>query len=375
MMPSVFGANVLQIPPPTYTNQTILDDFSRQQPVFPDSFRTTPRHHNGQRTSGAMRVVKPSSANNSPQTMMARRRTLMNDSNMARRRQQALDQAILQQMQDTSSYYTSYHDPVKQNSRPVSWHPSSHVPNAEQMHMQIPQVDFSQFAMAMATPYHAKECFTGYPNLPPTPTAYSGHTSPVSGFSPSLPYCPVTQSTVLPAYITADTLVPAPQVVSSCFNPGGSPDATGELSAYTNQASFDWHAYPPHGLQSCTAPPTPDEFLGVHQPQPVPSEESIPYQPLEESENEEEEGEILVGMGLYDLPSKTDTDPELDHYRTTTSQFLDSTYRSGKGWKLEEAWEPPATDDEDDTEEDADGEEQAEEPNSTESPPAQQSWI
>lgn len=298
----------------------------------------------------------------------------MNDSNTARRRQQALDQAVLQQMHDTSSYYTYYQDPVKQNIRPVSWHPSSHIPNAQQIHMQIPQVDFSQFTMAMATPYHAKECFPGYQNLPPTPAAYSGHTSPVSGFSPLLPYGPVTQSTVLPAYITTDTLVTAPQVVSNCFNAGGSPEAVEGLPAYTNQASFDWHTYAPHGLQSCTAPPTPDEFQGAHQPQSVPLEESIPYQPLEEPENEEEEGEILVGMGLYDLPSKADTDPELDYYRTTTSQFLDTTYRSGKGWKLEEAWEPPATDDED-TEEDADGEDQGEEPNSTESPPAQQSWI
>ncbi|KAI0430807.1 hypothetical protein F5Y09DRAFT_217832 [Xylaria sp. FL1042] len=374
MMSSVFGADGLQITPPTYTNHTILDTFLGQQPAFPDASHRISRHHNGQRTPGAMRVVKPSSANNSPQNMMARRRTLMNDSNMARRRQQALDQAILQQMQDTSPYYTNHQDPVKRNTRPVSWHPSSHIPNAQQMHMQIPQVDFNQFAMAMATPYHAKECFTGYQNLPPTPAAYSGHTSPTSGYSPLLPYGSVPQYTALPAYITTDTLVPAPHVVSNCFNTSASPDAAGELPTYTSQAPFEWNTYASHGLQSCTAPPTPEEFQGVHQPQSVPSEESIPYQPLEETENEEEEGEILVGMGLYDLPSKTDTDPELDHYRTTTSQFLDSTYRSGKGWKLEEAWEPPATDDED-GEEDADGEDQGEEPNSTESPPAQQSWI
>ncbi|TGJ86176.1 hypothetical protein E0Z10_g2603 [Xylaria hypoxylon] len=247
------------------------------------------------------------------------------------------------------------------------------------MHMQIPQVDFNQFAMAMATPYHPKDFFAGYQNLPPTPAAYSGHTSPVSGFSPLLPYDPVSQSTVLPAYLATDSLVPMPQVQSNCFNSGGSPNAIERFPSYNNPAFFDWHTYTPQGLQSCTAPPTPDEFQGVHQPQSVPSEESIPYQPLEQPESEEEEGEILVGMGLYDLPSKADSDPELDHYRTTTSHFLDTTYRSGKGWKLEEAWEPPATDDED-TEEDADGEDQEEdqeeeEPTSTKSPPAQQSWI
>ncbi|KAI1351730.1 hypothetical protein F5Y01DRAFT_314456 [Xylaria sp. FL0043] len=373
-MPSVFVADGLQITPPTHTNQTTLDNFSGLQPGFPDACRRISRHPNGQRTPGSMRVVKPSSANNSPQNMMARRRTLMNDGNMARRRQQALDQAILQQMQDASPYYTNRQDPVKQNSRPVSWHPSSHIPNAQQMHMQMPQVDFNQFAMAMSTPYHARECFTGYQNLPPTPAAYSGHTSPASGYSPLLPCGSVPQYTALPGYVTTDTSVPAPHMVSSYFNTSSSPDAAGELPAYTSQAPYDWNTYASHGLQSCTAPPTPEEFQGVHQPQSVASEESIPYQPLEQTENEEEEGEILFGMGLYDLPSKADTDPELGHYRTTTSQFLDSTYRSGKGWKLEEAWEPPATDDED-AEEDADDEDQEEGTNPPESPPAQQTWI
>ncbi|KAF2972591.1 hypothetical protein GQX73_g1012 [Xylaria multiplex] len=380
MMPSVYGANLSQITPPTYTDYPIFDDFSRQQPAFPDSYRRVSRHPNGQRAPGAMRVVKPSSANNSPQTMMARRRTMMNDSNMIRRRQQALDQALLQQIQDTSpSYYMNNQDPIKQNARPVSWHPSSHIPDVQQMHMQIPQPDFNQFAMAMTTPYDARECFAGYQQLPPTPAAYSGHTSPVSSFSPLLPYDPASQSTLLPAYIAADSLVAAPQVQSNYFPSDGSPDTVERFPAYTNQPCFDWHTYAPQKLQSCTAPPTPEGFQGVPQPQSVPSEESIPYQPLEEPDNEEEEGEILVGMGLYDLPSKADSDPELDHYRTTTSRFLDTTYRSGKGWKLEEAWEPPASDDEDD-EEDADGEDQGEdqeteESNSTKSPPAQQSWI
>ncbi|KAK5630766.1 hypothetical protein RRF57_006481 [Xylaria bambusicola] len=373
MMPSVYGASIPQTAPPTCTNQPMMDDFSRQQPVLPDSSRRTSRHFNGQWGTGPMRVVKPSSANNSPQSMMARRRTMMNDGNMARRRQQALDQAILQQMQDRPSYYTIQQEPVRQNTRPVSWHPTSHIPTVPQMHMPISQTDYHQFTVAIPTSFHTKEYFAGYQNLPPTPAAYSGHTSPVSGYSPLLPYGSVTQPTALPTYMATDPVGSESHVSPNYFNSSGSPDMVGELS-YNNQTSFDWHTYPPHGLQSCTAPPTPDEFQGVHEPQSVPSEESIPYQPLEESENDEDEGEILVGMGLYDLPSKADTDPELDHYRTTTSQFLDSTYRSGKGWKLEEAWEPPASDDED-TEEDADGEDQEEDSKSTESPPAQQSWI
>jgi hypothetical protein len=243
------------------------------------------------------------------------------------------------------------------------------------MHMQMPQVDFNQFAMAMPTPYHPKDSFFAYQNLPPTPAAYSGHTSPVSAFSPSLlPYAAAAQSISRPAYVSSDPWIPVPQASSNCYNPSGSSDAAGQFPAYVDPASYNWHAYAPHGLQSCTAPPTPDEFQVAQQPQSVPAEECIPYQPLEDPEEDEDEGEILVGMGLYDLPSKTDTDPQLDHYRTTTSQLLDTTYRSGKGWKLEEAWEPPTTDDED-SEEDADGDEQGEEENTTESTPAQQAWI
>jgi hypothetical protein len=84
----------------------------------------------------------------------------------------------------------------------------------------------------------------------------------------------------------------------------------------------------------------------------------VTYMPLEEPE---EEGEILVGMGLYDTPDKSETDPELDNYRTSTSHLLGTTYRQGIGLTLEKAWAPPVKDDDDEEdagEEDADGEEQ-----------------
>lgn len=94
------------------------------------------------------------------------------------------------------------------------------------------------------------------------------------------------------------------------------------------------------------------------QPQPAVSEDPVRYDTLEEPE---EEGEILVGMGLYDAPEKYDEDPQLNNYRSTTSSLFSSTYRSneptGKGLKLEETWEPPNSDDgeeEDDEEEEED---------------------
>lgn len=106
-----------------------------------------------------------------------------------------------------------------------------------------------------------------------------------------------------------------------------------------------------------TTPPTPDTFSQVQQ-QPAVSEATLPYEPLDEPEDD---GEILVGMGLYDTPDKFNEDPQLNNYRSTVSSLLGSSYRplepQGKGLKLEETWEPPKAEDEEDEEEEDDDEE------------------
>ncbi|OTB05840.1 hypothetical protein M426DRAFT_125847 [Hypoxylon sp. CI-4A] len=374
MMPMLMGANMPHIPPQNYTPDPTFEELSRQF-AMSDSMRRIPRGSAGQRTQGSMRIVKPSSASNSPQAMMARRRTMMNDGSLARRRQQALDQAVMQQMQDCTSYSTP-EDSIKRSNRPVSWHPTSHLQQPH-MHIPMPQPDFSQYVVPAPMSYHQTDIYSGYQNLPPTPAVYSGQTSPMSTMSPlCLPYSGTSQPHTMPAYISQDTWNPAPQFMPSSYTSGGSPGETEPFPSFTNQAPLNWDGFAAQGFNVCTAPPTPDEFQPSQQPQPmVPSEESIPYQPLEEPE---EEGEILVGMGLYD-PPKTETDPALDNYRTTTSQLLGTTYRRGQGWKLEEAWEPPASDDEDgegEGEEDEDiNEENAEKDEATESTTAGQNWI
>ncbi|KAI0379914.1 hypothetical protein F5Y04DRAFT_109292 [Hypomontagnella monticulosa] len=369
MMPSLLGPNMGHLPPQNYSSDPTFDELSRQL-LMSDSIRRISRP-TGQRTAGTMRVVKPSSANNSPQAMMARRRTMMNDSNLARRRQQVLDQAVLQQMQECTAYSTP-EDSIKRNNRPVSWHPSSH--QQPQMHIPMPQPDFSQYVVPTPMTYHQPDLYSGYQNLPPTPAVYSGQTSPLSTVSPlCLPYAAPSQPQAAPAYISQDTWNAAQFIPN--YASSGSPEETEPFPSFTmGQGAFDWDGgLAAQGFPMCTAPPTPDEFQPVQQSQPtVPPEESIPYQPLEEPE--EEEGEILVGMGLYDPPNKTESDPGLDNYRTTTSQLLGTTYRRGQGWKLEEAWEPPASDDEEDGEGDGE-EEEAEKDKATESTTAEQNWI
>ncbi|KAI1391200.1 uncharacterized protein F4822DRAFT_177373 [Hypoxylon trugodes] len=380
MMPTLMGANMPQAFPQLFPSEPTFAELS-QQLAMSDSMRRISRSSTTQRTPGSMRIMKPTSANNSPQAMMARRRTMMNDNTLARRRQQAFDQAVLQQMQEPVSYSTP-EDPVKRSNRPVSWHPTSHLQQPH-MHIPMPQPDFSQYVIPAPMPYNQGDIYSGYQNLPPTPAVYSGQTSPMATVSPlCLPYSTTTQHQPTPAYISQpqETWIPTQQYVPESYAVNGSPGESEPFPAFTDQTSLNWDCLAAHGFNVCTAPPTPDEFQPVQQQEPaVPPEESIPYQPLEEPE---EEGEILVGMGLYDPPSKTDTDPELDNYRTTTSQFLDTTYRGrGQGWKLEEAWEPPASDDEedgegDDEEEEEDQtEEKAEKDKKSESTTAEENWI
>ncbi|KAI1663037.1 hypothetical protein F4813DRAFT_18352 [Daldinia decipiens] len=354
MMPSLLGASMPHMPPQSYSSDPTFDELSRQF-AFSDSIRRISRGSTGQRTPGAMRIVKPSSANSSPQAMMARRRTMMNDGNLAQRRQQALNQAVMQQMQQDCTSYSTPEIPIKRNNRPVSWHPTSYF-QQPQMHIPMPQPDFSQYVMPAPMSYQQTDIYSGYQNLPPTPAIYSGQTSPISSMSPlCLPYAESSQTHPTPTYISNDVWNPTPQFMPN-YTVNSSPGELEPFPSFDGQTSFNWdNTLSAHDFNSCTAPPTPDEFQPVQQPQPmVTPEESIPYQSLEEPE---EEGEILVGMGLYDPPCKTDEDPSLDYYRTTTSQLLDTTYRGrGRGWKLEEAWEPPVSDDEEGDEDDEEDE-------------------
>lgn len=121
---------------------------------------------------------------------------------------------------------------------------------------------------------------------------------------------------------------------------------------------IDWSNFDTNGFDATTAPPTPEDFIPIQHPDPTfSSDEAIPYHPLDDSDSA---GEELIGMGLYDTPEKPlSSDPHLDSYRAfMVTQILGPTFRkqepTGKGLKLEETWNPPASDDgeEDDAAED-----------------------
>jgi len=281
----------------------------------------------------------------------------MGDGPMVRRNYQALDHGYLATPGSDMSGEFSMGSTMR-SPRPVSWHPSSHL---VQTQMAPQPYNYPT--------YNEMELFPNFQQFPPTPAAYSGYTSPSSIFSPlSLPY----SGFEAPPYFPADGWSAAPPMAPNSISPGECQALPEQLAAALPQpsqmagpdASDEWGSFVKHGFNRCTAPPTPESYHATEQLEPkVPTEDSIQYQRLEDDESE---GEILIGMGLYDPPEKEVTDPTLESYRTSVAHLLGSAYAypepTGKGLKLEDAWEPPEIDDEEDDEDsDAKGEEQDDE--------------
>ncbi|RNJ52077.1 hypothetical protein D7B24_004424 [Verticillium nonalfalfae] len=333
-----------------HPSDAFLDDISRQMAISQASRRlsrgSTCQQRAGSAMSTAMRVVKPTSANSSPRsTMAARRRTLMGDGSLAaRRRQQVVDQNVWPLTQEMPSSQT-------RPSRPLSWHPSSYYHGqmsapAQQHLAQYPFPTYNDYELASGMQSH-------YSPVP----AYSCSTSPNSAFSPlALPYNSFDAAPCLPVEGWGVAPQPTPSYVSahvpSTFVEPFPVMPTCDYAS--SNTTSQWNSFAAHGFNS-TSPPTPENLPQAQQQQPVvSSEDAIPYEPLNEAE---EEGEILVGMGLYDAPDKYEDDPQLSHSRSAMSSLLGAPYRgqegTGKGLKLEESWQPPESDDED---EDGEGE-------------------
>ncbi|OBS18401.1 hypothetical protein FPOA_10128 [Fusarium poae] len=344
MMHPLFGVQPAGSLPVTYPHDVTLDDYT-QQMACPQTTRRFSRGSNGQRSGGnAMRVAKPSSANNSPRSssLMARRKTLMSDGNSQRRQQQIMEQ--LSSFCDIQSQ-----QPYQRSSRPVSWHPSSYGQASTQQ--QMPALASSYSPVGQQDPYG--NCSHYSPMMSSTscgtsPLAFSHLPLPYQ--SADMPYNPY-QGTCISQHSPARSFA-----TDACSVPATSAPAE---TAYSN--GWDWNNFIMHGFGS-TTPPTPETLPQSQSSQPAVSED-IQYQALDDAS--EEEGEILVGMGLYDVPEKFNEDPQLNNYRSTVSSLLGSSFRSyepsGKGLKLEETWEPPKSDDEDDDDDDDEEEEEEDE--------------
>ncbi|KLU88374.1 hypothetical protein MAPG_07361 [Magnaporthiopsis poae ATCC 64411] len=383
MMPmtSYMGPNLVGGPSPV-RHHAFLDEISRQITMSQQARRYSRgsngqsahshSHSHSQHAGNAMRVVKPSaSANNSPRSalMQARRRTMVNDGVFVRRNQQLLEQAFT----PSPAVEPIHADPAKRAARPVSWHPSTQMAQLPQQQQQQQLYTYQQPQQTSPPTqypfpsYSEVDIYTQYqPQFPPTPAAFSGYSSPTA-FSPlSLPY----STFDAPQYTLRDDWVAAParpskaavSPTSDC--PELDDQSTKAPPSALSEAAAHWAAFTQNGFDkdAAASPPTPPQtYPAAHAPEPVISSEDGSQ--LEEDEAEEEEGEILIGMGLYDPPEKPLTDSALDGYHASVSQLLGASYNcpepTGKGLKLEDAWEPPVKeeDDDEDDEEDAEGEE------------------
>lgn len=121
-------------------------------------------------------------------------------------------------------------------------------------------------------------------------------------------------------------------------------------------------------MSASTTPPTPETFpiQDQFQTQYI-NDSSSSF--LLDTDNQEDDSEVLVGLGLYSSPDKAVPKPVVDErladmYRRAGVQ-LNSTDENtaGKGLKLEDSWAPPAEDEEanDDNDNDAEGEDEDEE--------------
>ena len=334
-----------------------------------------------------MRISKPSSASNSPRssTLQARRRTLIGDA--LRGGLQTLSPAVHQTHVPTPDSVLPdqcfYERETPRPARPVSWHPSSQ--NAQQS--LYAQQDTSVY------PYTAYGDFlASLEQFPPTPGPGSGYTSPMESFSPlSLPYSNFSTSQQQIYSPASQPLSAAHQQQSevysstTCSSDYAAVAAPSDIlylpltHAADDTIVWDHHPDSTSLFSRQTAPPTPEDFAygldpnqatetTAQQKQPTkPEAAQQTYQPLiHDDENDDEpEGEILYGMGLYDAPVHGKDSSSL-HQSVVHSllggprdQREEADTGKGLGLKLEDAWEPPASDDEneeDDDDEDNDGE-------------------
>lgn len=327
------------------TVESLLEDVSNQMAMSNLSRFSRPTSIHSQRTNGSMRVVKPSSASNSPRGSMGagRRRTVVSDGPYRRK-------ATYNDQQTTSAGFVSNEAlriPARSN-RPVSWHPSTH---------QTPQVLSQSFYPTTA--YHMGHQQFQYP--PQNSDNYSSYASPTINYGPAT----VSLSTYEQQYMQQssaayfpDSYIYSQQAIMTEQQPmqyTPQPDTSLEATMYSQH---DWDSFAASNFQSSTAPPTPENFLPIQHPEPT--VDSIPYQPLSD---DEDAGEELLGLGLYDTPKSPEADPQLDNYKSLMmNTFIGHAYRrpealpsNGKGLKLEEGWIPPSDDEEDD-EEDAEAE-------------------
>ncbi|EKD19855.1 hypothetical protein MBM_01807 [Drepanopeziza brunnea f. sp. 'multigermtubi' MB_m1] len=369
MMNTAYGGNPLGY----NTLEMLLDDVSKQ--MASSNLARYPRSSNGQRPGASMRVVKPSSASNSPRGSIGRRRTVMSDGAHRRRL------AMIEQQNAMASGSLISNDGQRlpeQRSRPVSWHPASRISPQQryQPAYQIPISDCSHFQYFD----HAAHSGNASPDSPFSPLSrpFNGYEQPQYTYHDHTPSLHSSNSGYSVSQIQQEQQQQQPphhhhhqqqQQYQEQFHRNLVP-LSAEDTDPIMYSHCDWNNFASHAFEnSSTTPPTPEDFLPTQHPESTfPATESIPYHSLSLSEPDSD-GEELIGMGLYDAPEviKTPLPNDLNCYRGLMMNGCTETCArivapTGKGLKLEESYVPPPSDEEEDGDQDGEGEDDDEAP-------------
>ncbi|EPE02941.1 hypothetical protein F503_08818 [Ophiostoma piceae UAMH 11346] len=363
-----------------HEHDAFYQDISRQLAAASASSASssTIRRRHSRSSQSAMRIVKPSSANNSPTSSIVRRR-MPPSATMAAR-----------------------------PARPVSWHPSSSSNNNNTSYLMPQYQPQPHHYFSANTPLQADDL--AFPS-----STYSNQTSPSTAFSPYLSTYEVPSTNAYSnAHAQSQYYSPNPWALSpstlpvpsgaAMFDKLPSPDCPPlinlppsldvdaelelelELDAQDREEVFRQQQeqcrqqvaamHRMHNMQtlntaSSSSSSSSSEYAYAIRAPRTPPMCTLNSEPaavaVSAAPEDDTDGEILVGMGLYDPPEKSfqEVDPTLQSYRSSVAQLLGAAYTmptpTGKGLKLEDSWEPPENmddEDEDDDERDAEGEDQ-----------------
>ena len=278
------------------------------------SYKTSPTRQTPSRP--AHRVTKPPSSGNSPKKNSARRSTLSFGYEPSR-----TASGPCSENWQTYSNTVSGNLQVTSRSRPISWHPTSHLiqhPSPMEQFSYFPQHDLASTSSTLQ---------------PFTTTQVHGLITPLS--QPC--YDEPLSNEIFPAlddfqqyedpYAFLDEFSGAPEWVIS--------------SPYANDCveNGNHHNSQPTPIQQymmSTAPPSPQTTMT--------EEERQPPALLSRIKSATEE---LVGMGLYDPPSP--------HVTSMMESRRSGSLSLGKGLKLEETFEPPPEDESEEADDNDDG--------------------
>ncbi|KAL7816900.1 hypothetical protein V8C44DRAFT_321937 [Trichoderma aethiopicum] len=273
--------------------------------------------------------------------------------------------------------------PKAQQQRPASWHSTTTLPS--------PPVEFDYVQSAppqwppLATQYGQQENFQqGYQQSyqPPCISQQESYQPDYSPRSPRFPHCSLTAAPPSPEYSPPS---PVMRNISTNHSPLAlhQGNQQSHLPSYTPCSPHFSHQYsqgapspefsPPspmmrHGSmewsplalsQRSTSvesnPPTPSGFA-IQQLQPA-----VPEPAFQVVEEPEEEGEVLVGLGLYDTPGKyiEEASYTFNDFSGLGMPMLPGE-RTSQHLKLAEGWTPPSVPDNEEEEEEEEEEEDEE---------------